>query len=323
MSMLKLCLASASQQFIVYAKTELLSANAKAMMATVTLALAAAAVATPTPAQAQMWGGQTAAAQANNSVLPQNSAGRWGDLLGGSLGRVLGAGVGGGSNTELGRRMQDVVSGVSEEVGRNVGRRAAERPYQNVQNAQDVQASPTAQAQSLRLARYVPQTGSSQDQPHAGSIALVGHLLPYQVPFSSVHHQDNLDLLALKAVVANDDLARARMVPVSSNSSRLDNLNVLALTSFELALRTAQEQGVNIQPWVAVRSAVLSPVGSIAQAQFVALGAPMIERLSRPGGPGVTALDLSYESQVSGLRSVNTQRQQAAVRSMPIENFGR
>lgn len=315
MSILKLCIASAAQQFITFAAKELLSDRAKNLMSTVTLSLAAAAVVLPTAAQAQVWAGQSASS--GGSVLPQGSAGRWGDLLGGTLGRVLAASVGGSSNTELGRRVQDVVSGVSEEVGRNVGRKAAESPYQS-------QSEQTVRGRSADFARltgepyYAPV---AQESVWNESKPRPGRLLPAQSPLI-FQHQDHLDLLALKAVVANDDLMRARMPPVS-RTSVLDNANVFALTSFELALRSEQQQGLDVQPWMAVRSALLRPIGTVSQEEFVALSSPMIDRITRPGGPGASAIDSSSVNQVSDMRTLNVLRQQAGVRSMPIENFGR
>ena len=120
---------SASQQFAAAAPAELLNPRARQIVAASLIAVAAS-MAAPVDAQAQSnyWtqGGQSAEAQ----VLPSNSAGRWGEMLGSALGRAAAVAVGGpNASSELGRRAQDAFSGVTEEVGRNVGRSAATKPY--------------------------------------------------------------------------------------------------------------------------------------------------------------------------------------------------
>lgn len=318
MNMLKLCLESASQQFISFVSPELLSERAKLLMASAALALAAAAVVAPTSAQAQTWAGQTAASQANAPVLPQSSAGHWGDMLGGSIGRVLGASVGGAANSELGRRMQGVVMGVSEEVGRNVGRQAAQRPYQD---SAEVTYGRSVPNNPFNRAQVNPRALAPATPAYSVPIATVGRSGTIQQQALS-HVQDNLDLLALKAVVANDDMVRAGLAR-SNGVGTLEVLEARALANFEVGLRTAVEQGVNVQPWMPVRSALLLPVGTVSQQEFINLGRPMAERLNRSDGPGLNSLDLNNDRHMAEMRALNRAAQQNAVRSMPIENFGR
>lgn len=118
---------SASQQFAAAAPGELLNPRARQAVAA-TLIVMAAGVAVPVDAQAQAnyWNQNGE----SNQVLPSNSAGRWGEMLGSALGRAAAVAAGGpNASSDLGRRAQDAFSGVTEEVGRNIGRTAATRPY--------------------------------------------------------------------------------------------------------------------------------------------------------------------------------------------------
>ena len=283
-SILKLCLASASEQFVSSLEESFRSERSRHVLCAAMLTITAVGAIGTSPAQAQSWAGQSAAT-ADGALLPQDSAGRWGDMLGGTLGRVLAGSVGTSSNSVIARQVQIVASGVAQEVGSNLGRRAAVSQYKNADS--------------------VPQSQQGQKTV---------------VKYS----QDNLDVLALRALVANDDLARA--VASLDNTSTLNDRYTKALGALEVGMRNAITQGYDVMPWMAARAALQKPVVSVAHAELSNLGKPMIERLCRPGGPGMAAVSAALkpnDDRSLAQLSAQYQRPTISIRSIPIEDFGR
>lgn len=132
MSAIAKCMISASQQFVGAALPAILHQQSRGLMAATLIALAATAGLSPSTAQAQQayqWG-SGASSNANEGVLPQQSAGRWGELLGSVAGRAAGVMLGGsGATSVIGRAAQEASAGIGDEIGRNVGRSAAQSPY--------------------------------------------------------------------------------------------------------------------------------------------------------------------------------------------------
>lgn len=154
MSALKQALLSASQQFMFVAQPAILNVRARSLVAAAAMALATAAAVMPAPASAQnVFWGQGGAQNNNSGVLPENSAGRWGEMLGSAVGRAAGAMLGGNNaSSDIGRRAQEVITGVTEEVGRNVGRGVATQPYANQQGTSSNQAMPVYEQDFLDTA---------------------------------------------------------------------------------------------------------------------------------------------------------------------------
>lgn len=126
-------LENASLQFIGRASPELLLPNAKRFTAAAVLALGSSMAA----AQGQyVWGDGTGSGSgANNQepILAPSTVSRWGGIMGSVLGRAAAVSVVGSSGTsEIARAAQSAVSGIAEEVGRNVGRSASQQPYKQV-----------------------------------------------------------------------------------------------------------------------------------------------------------------------------------------------
>lgn len=134
MKSLARCFQSASLQFIANAQPAVLSPRAKALvMATALVLVSGVSVMPSAHAADYVWGnggrsttGQDGqATQEKTPVVSENSVNRWGEILGGVIGRVAGAAIGGNAATSaIGRTAQDAVTSMSEEAGRNIGRGA-------------------------------------------------------------------------------------------------------------------------------------------------------------------------------------------------------
>lgn len=121
MSALSRCLHSASQQFLCVIPSVHLNLNARSLVTSALLSVSMLGVSTM-PAQAE-------------SVLPASSAAQWGDSLGRVAGSALGVLVAGtGATNDIARQAQQAVAGIGQEVGGNVGRAAAQKPYGNGEN---------------------------------------------------------------------------------------------------------------------------------------------------------------------------------------------
>ncbi|MHB1201305.1 MAG: hypothetical protein ACYCZ6_17500 [Polaromonas sp.] len=236
------------------AQPAVLSPRARALVSTVMIALSASAMLTPESAKAQyVWGGPGATPPADQSALPASSAGRWGDMLGGAVGRAAGVALGGGgaATTAIGRSMQDISSGVGQEVGRNLGRAAAQMPYQS--------GAAVARAGNQSIQQSIQATPDIE--------------------------RDYLDKLGLDAVFANGRAVQARSGPAQDYRSA-QALRDSTMRDFELALRSTTSRGFTVDPWMDVRTALQQPLGSVPEYRFTQYAETMSARLQRPGGPG-------------------------------------
>ena len=129
MNALSRTLQSASQQFIANAQPVILTPKTRAIVMASALAVLAGVSVSPSARAQYVWGngGQSAATQDGTAppVVSQGSVSRWGELLGGVVGRVAGSSIAGGAATSvIGRTVQDAAASVAEEAGRNLGRSA-------------------------------------------------------------------------------------------------------------------------------------------------------------------------------------------------------
>lgn len=252
MSVFSRCLLSASQQFLRNASPTLLDPRAKMIAGAALLAVSAASVLV-SPAHAQN-------SNANQSPLPANSAGRWGELLGSVMGRAAGVALSGNAATsEVGRGLQRVSIGVSEEMGRNLGRSAAQKPYASGGEYQAAR-SPAGMAAALAS---IPDI-----------------------------ERDYIDTLGVNAVLAYGPAAAAQ--PAAPSYRAAQDARVSALRDFELALRATADRGFSVSPWADVRSSLQQPLRAVPEARLLQYAQEMTRRLNRPGGPGY-AVPYSYQ----------------------------
>ncbi|WP_371436215.1 hypothetical protein [Polaromonas sp.] len=132
------CLQAASHQFVANAQPTILAPRAKALVMASALVVLAAVTVSPAAKAQYVWGngGQnTSNNDRSQPVISQNSVSRWGEVLGGVVGRAAGTSMAGSAGTTaIGRTVQNAVSGMSEEVGRNLGRSAATEPFRSANN---------------------------------------------------------------------------------------------------------------------------------------------------------------------------------------------
>lgn len=261
MSVLSRILLSASRQFVAAAPVSILSPQARLITTASLLALSALGAA-PASAQTYAWGNGGGDRSGNSSVLPEQSAGRWGEVVGGVLGRAAGALASGtDATTEVGRRLQAVSAGVGEEVGRNLGRVTAKQPY-----AFDDRAGATSPA----------------------AVAAALNAMP-------LIERDHLDTMGVNAILSYGPAAA-----VSSQSSAYRDIQVshqAAVRQFELSLRAVADRGFSIAPWADARAALLQPLRTVPEARYVQYAQEMTQRLRRPGGPGYTVSQQYLQAQ--------------------------
>lgn len=296
MSALHRCFLSASQQFMSVAKPAILNARSQNLVAAVLIAIAAVSTfSAPTNANAQVWAGGvggTTSQQGSNSPLPQSSAGRYGELMGGVLGRAAGGVVAGNSsNSDIGRRTQAVVTGIGEEVGRNLGRAGAEKPYEPPGN-------------------HIKGRPGGPDYSN-GATSNSSKL----TPATPVYERDHLDKLGLRAIFANSEAIKAgdayrggSSVPMREATDFYNQ----SLRNFEMALRATADRGFDIQPWMDARQALQQPLRAVPEQRMAELGSTMYSNLSRPGGPGYSDRDTSNVITLESLRILTQKNQQLA-----------
>lgn len=271
MSALSRCLLAASHQFLRIAQPAVLSPSAKMIVTAAVMALAATgAFSEKANAQGYVWGnGSSNSSYGNNgnenqSALPAASAGRWGEVLGGVMGRAAGVVMSGGPATsEIGRRMQEVSSGIGEEVGRNMGRTTAQAPYGNSRG-----------------------NNPGVLNPREISTALL------EIPLIE---RDHLDTLGTNAIFAYAPAAETPPNSPTYQSAQLGREN--AVRNFEMSLRAVSDRGFNVSPWAPLRMALQQPLNSMPSARFVQYGQEMTQRLQRQGGPGYQVPQAYLQSQ--------------------------
>lgn len=116
MSALKRCLLAASQQIALKAPDTAIN---KATLMTRYAVMATLAM---TAAGAHAWG--------DDSPMPERQAVRWGESIGGAVGRMLGAGAVVNANNPASRAVQSAAIGISEDVGRWMGGRSVGAAYE-------------------------------------------------------------------------------------------------------------------------------------------------------------------------------------------------
>lgn len=242
MSALSRCIQSAAFKLLSAAATDPLVLH-PSLRALVLASAAIAGVSAAVPVQAQDAG----------SAISQNSVSRWGEILGGVVGRSVVAAIGGRSSySEIGRRTQDIAAQVGEEVGRNVGRTAVTEPFK------PSKAAPSA--------THVP--------------------MPLTV-------SDRLDTAALNAIYAHGQAIEVSSHASNGSPSVVEAQNYRQQTvgGFFLEHRAAANQGFDVSPWAQSLMALSRQMGDVPANQFVMLGRPMMERLHRQGGPGYQVRD--------------------------------
>lgn len=132
MSAIARCLQSASHQFQAAAAPAILTQRSKSLvMASALVVLAGVSIAPSVKAQ-YVWGNGGQNSNRSEPTLSENTAARWGQILGGAVARAgSGAIIGSSATTAVGRTMQNAVTGISEEVGRNIGRNVAQEPFRH------------------------------------------------------------------------------------------------------------------------------------------------------------------------------------------------
>jgi len=204
---------------------------------------------------------------AKDGPLPERQAQRWGENIGGAIGRIVGSSAITNPSNSAGRAVQSAVIGIAEDVGRWAGGVAATKPYEK---------NPVDQANA---ANRVPPA-----------------------------ERDHLDTLGLRAIFASEELLRT---PRDSRQYRAaaDNL-YNAQRNFEMAYRGAAERRVDVQPWAELREVLQTAHRGASEQRLAELGAPLVQRLNRPDGPG-------YDTQGSQANPLAQLRQQAGGRSAP------
>lgn len=210
------------------------------------IAVASVLIASAVAAQAQQ-------SQRNGVLLPEQSAGRWGSVVGGAV-------LGSVASTATGDRLlNQVLTGVATEVGRNGGRIVATAPYDG---ASSTSRSPTNYSGGF-YSNYRPIDPRQADQ---------------------------IDTLALRTAFAYEEYVKVmpkdgRMVTSSFHQAALNPL-ISQRNQFEMAYRTARSNGYDVSPWNQIATTFRAPVGTITLSQISSETAPIAERLYRPGGPG-------------------------------------
>lgn len=282
------CFQSASHQFMLNAQPTLLSPKARALVMASSLVLLASLSASPSARADYVWGNGRSDVTSQESqdkkapAVSQNSISRWGERLGGVVGRVAGSAavVGTGiGNSQIGRTVQNAVTGMAEEAGRNLGRGAVSpTPEQTTKPAPAVM--PDAERD------FIDTSGLNAVFAH-GQAAQIAATKPNSFNYSH------------PAFVARDRTMR----------------------EFDLALRTSSSRGFPITQWTQVRSMLERPLGATPETQLVAQAQQMSERLYRQGGPGYRMPSSSPTTTLQDM-SINMQnRNEAAAAAAPQPSF--
>lgn len=215
-----------------------------------------------------------AKAQQYQQVLPQQSGVYWGQMLG----QVLGASVGAVAAKEVGSPgVAQVVMGVSQEIGRNLGGMAAQEAYS------------------------------------AAKAAPGGAILPGAMPLQT---RDHLDTYGLRAAFAFEEYARLYEMSRRGervSQSMLDQAHaqfVQARDRLAYEARSVRASGIAVDPWLQLHNELAQTTVSISR--VADLARPMAERLNRPGGPGYRDPSMS----ASGGNRLSELRQRVESRSV-------
>lgn len=178
--------------------------------------------------------------------LPEPQARRWGENVGGAVGRMVGMGVGTNSSNPAGRAAGAAVVGIAEDIGRWAGGRAASKPYE------------TGPADATKAADRIP----TADRDHLDTLALRAIFAADDLVKVA---PDSRDRRAL-----GDALYRAqRNFEVAYRGASERGIEVWPWLSLRDAIAQAHRDtdGVNAQ-------------------RLADLGQAPAQRLNRPGGPG-------------------------------------